>query len=48
MTDADPRIVRPADILHMREGDVPSIRVSRQLEHVGLLKRAPRFAPALE
>jgi uncharacterized protein YycO len=48
MTDADPRIVRPADILHMREGDVPSIRVNRQLAHVGLLKRAPRVAPALE
>jgi uncharacterized protein YycO len=48
MTDADPRIVRPADILHMREGDVPSIRVSKQLAHVGLLKRALRATPSLE
>jgi cell wall-associated NlpC family hydrolase len=48
ITDADPRIVRPADILHMRQGDVPSIRVSRQLAHVGLLKRPPPAVAALE
>jgi hypothetical protein len=48
ITDADPRIVSPADILHMREGDVPSIRASRQLAYVGLLKRAPLAELALE
>src|SRR5262245_38226775 len=48
ITDADPRIVRPADILHMREGDVPSIRASRRLVYVGLLKRPPPAVAALE
>lgn len=49
ITDADPRIVSPADILHMREGDVPSLRVSKRLVHVGLLKRhAPGTTLTLE
>ena len=48
ITSADSRIVSPADILHMREGDVPSIRGSRKLAHVGLLKRAPLPEPAFD
>jgi hypothetical protein len=38
ITDADPRIVSPADILHMREGDVPSLAIHKPLRHVGHLK----------
>jgi hypothetical protein len=38
MTDADPRLLSPSDILHMREGDVSSIRIHRQLRYVGHLK----------
>lgn len=38
ITDADPRLISPADILHMREGDVPSVRVHRPLKFVGHLK----------
>lgn len=38
ITNADPRIVSPADILHMREGDVPSVKVHKQLRFVGHLK----------
>ena len=38
ITDADPRWISPADILHMREGDVPSLRVRQQLSYVGHLK----------
>lgn len=38
LTDADPRLISPADILHMREGDVPSVRVKRPLRFLGHLK----------
>jgi hypothetical protein len=38
MTRADPRLVNPADLLHMREGDVPSIRSEQALEYIGHLK----------
>ena len=38
ITSADPRRVSPADILHMREGDVPSVKPSTQLRYVGNLK----------
>ena len=38
VTDADPRLISPADILHMREGDVSSVRIPRQLRYVGRLK----------
>lgn len=38
ITDAHPRWVSPADILHMREGDVPSIRTHQPLSYVGHLK----------
>jgi len=38
ITDADPRLISPADILHMREGDVSSFRIHKQLRFVGHLK----------
>jgi hypothetical protein len=38
ITDADPRWVSPADILHMREGDVPSMKIHQALTYVGHLK----------
>jgi cell wall-associated NlpC family hydrolase len=38
ITSADPRWVSPADILHMREGDVPSIAALQPLQYVGHLK----------
>jgi len=38
LTDADPRIVSPADILHMREGDVPALGIHKSLVYVGHLK----------
>lgn len=41
ITDADPRWVSPADILHMREGDVPSIKINQALTYVGHLKMPP-------
>ena len=41
ITDADPRWVSPADLLHMREGDVPSIAATQPLRYVGHLKYNP-------
>ncbi|MBI2770829.1 MAG: distant relative of cell wall-associated hydrolase [Burkholderiales bacterium] len=41
LTDADPRLVSPADLLHMREGDVPSVRIHQALQYVGHLKFQP-------
>lgn len=38
LTGADPRMMAPSDILHMREGDVPSVRVHTRLHYVGHLK----------
>jgi len=38
LTDADPRLVSPADLLHMREGDVPSMSIHQTLVYVGHLK----------
>jgi hypothetical protein len=38
LTDVDPRLISPADILHMREGDVPSVRIHQRLRYVGHLK----------
>ncbi len=38
LTDADPRLVSPADLLHMREGDVSSVRIHQPLVYVGHLK----------
>ncbi|MDQ7745228.1 hypothetical protein [Hydrogenophaga pseudoflava] len=41
LTTADPRLISPADLLHMREGDVPSVRTEQTLQYVGHLKTAP-------
>ena len=38
LTDADPRLLGPSDLLHMREGDVPSLRSNHALQYVGHLK----------
>ena len=38
LTDADPRLINPGDLLHMREGDVPSIKIYQTLQYVGHLK----------
>jgi hypothetical protein len=38
ITDVDPRLLSPADILHMREGDVSSVKIHRTLRQVGYLK----------
>jgi Permuted papain-like amidase enzyme, YaeF/YiiX, C92 family len=42
VTAADPRLISPADLLHMREGDVPSVSVAKQLRYVGQLKHERR------
>jgi Permuted papain-like amidase enzyme, YaeF/YiiX, C92 family len=41
LTTADPRLISPADLLHMREGDVPSVRIEQALQYVGHLKTTP-------
>lgn len=41
LTTADPRLLSPADLLHMREGDVPSVRSHQALLYVGHLKVQP-------
>lgn len=41
LTTADPLLVSPADLLHMREGDVPSVRIEQALQYVGHLKSGP-------
>lgn len=41
ITQADPRWVSPADLFHMREGDVPSIAASQPLRYIGHLKYNP-------
>lgn len=38
LAGADARLISPADILHMREGDVASVRVHKQLRYLGHLK----------
>ena len=48
ITNADPRLVSPADILHMREGDVPSISANKRLQFVGHLKYKPETVATLE
>ena len=47
LTDADPRLASPGYLLHMREGDVPSIRIHQALQYVGHLKFQPPPAQAL-
>lgn len=44
LTSADPLLVSPADLLHMREGDVPSVRIEQALHYVGHLKSGPTAA----
>lgn len=41
LTSADPLLISPADLLHMREGDVPSVRIQQTLQYVGHLKSGP-------
>lgn len=38
ITEANPYWLSPSDILHMREGDVPSVRIEQPLMYVGHLK----------
>ncbi len=38
LSNADPRWVSPADLLHMREGDVATLAAARPLRYVGHLK----------
>jgi len=47
LTQADPRLLSPADLLHMREGDVPSVRSQQVLQYVGHLKYQPPPEPDL-
>ncbi|MFM7331011.1 MAG: YiiX/YebB-like N1pC/P60 family cysteine hydrolase [Brachymonas sp.] len=46
LTDSDPRLVTPGDLLHMRQGDVPSIKIHQALHCVGHLKAPPAIAAA--
>ena len=41
LTTADPRLISPGDLLHMREGEVPSVRIHQALQYVGHLKFQP-------
>ncbi|CAN7619235.1 YiiX/YebB-like N1pC/P60 family cysteine hydrolase [Acidovorax sp. LjRoot194] len=38
LTDASALLISPADLLHMREGDVPSVQIKQALQYVGHLK----------
>ncbi|UXY15684.1 YiiX/YebB-like N1pC/P60 family cysteine hydrolase [Chitiniphilus purpureus] len=38
LTNAHPRWISPADILHMRKDDVPSVRINQALAYIGHLK----------
>ena len=46
LTDADPRLVNPGALLHMRGGDVPSIRIRQKLMYIGHLKAPPQATVA--
>jgi len=48
MTNADPRLISPADILHMRAGDVPSVRIHKELRYAGHLKYPSAMIVALQ
>ena len=48
LTDADPRLVTPDDLLHMRQGDVPSFKINQALQYIGHLKAPPILASAVE
>lgn len=38
LTEASALLISPADLLHMREGDVPSVQIKQALQYVGHLK----------
>lgn len=44
ITSADARLISPADILHMREGDVSSVSIAQPLRYLGRLKSARPIA----
>lgn len=44
ITNADARLISPADILHMREGDVSSVSIAQPLRYVGQLQSARPIA----
>lgn len=48
ITSADPRLITPADILHMREGDVSSVAIHKPLRQVGHLKYQPPVTVAFQ
>jgi len=48
LTGADPRMVSPADLLHMREGDVSSLEIATPLRYVGHLKYDRAFLIAIQ
>jgi hypothetical protein len=48
LADADSSILSPADILHLREGDVPSFRIGKPLHDVGHLKNVRTPLPAVQ
>jgi hypothetical protein len=45
LTTAAPRLLNPADLLHMREGDVSSVQSHQTLMYVGHLKYQPPAQP---
>ena len=46
LTDADPRMMSPVDLLNMREGDVSAVKIKQTLQYVGHLKVQAAPAPA--
>jgi hypothetical protein len=46
LTDADPRLFAPSDLLNMRDGDVSSVKIKQTLQYVGHLKMRPMEAQA--
>jgi cell wall-associated NlpC family hydrolase len=46
LTEADPRLFAPTDLLNMREGDVSSVKIKQPLQYVGHLKIRPMEALA--
>ena len=46
LTDSDPRLFAPSDLLNMREGDVSSVKIKQTLQYVGHLKTRPMDAQA--
>jgi cell wall-associated NlpC family hydrolase len=48
LTDADPRLINPGDLLNMREGDIPSVQIHQALQYVGHLKAPPAAVAAAQ